>query len=83
MEWKLLYVGNAEDSEYDQVLEEVMVGPVVQGIHKFVFQAPAPNHEKILNEDLIGVTVVLLTCEYRFFKNVMEIYRAYFFLPLF
>jgi len=38
LEWKVLYVGSAEDVEHDQVLEEVMVGPVPVGINKFVLQ---------------------------------------------
>jgi hypothetical protein len=40
-----------------------MVGPVVPGIHKFVLQTAAPNPQNIENQDLIGVTVILLTCK--------------------
>lgn len=64
LEWKLTYVGNANNKEDDQVLEELCVGPVAQGVHMFVFQAPAPASERIANDDLIGVTVILLTCSY-------------------
>jgi hypothetical protein len=63
IEWKLTYVGCAEDASFDQVLEEVLVGPIVVGEHTFVLQAPAPNHALIQNQDILGVTVVLLTCE--------------------
>ena len=38
LEWKLIYVGSAEDEKYDQVLESVMVGPVNIGNYRFVFQ---------------------------------------------
>lgn len=38
MEWKIVYVGSAEDETYDQVLDCIMVGPVPVGINKFVFQ---------------------------------------------
>lgn len=38
LEWKVVYVSSAEDAEQDQVLEEVMVGPVPVGINKFVLQ---------------------------------------------
>lgn len=65
LEWKVIYVGSAEDNDHDQVLEEVMVGPVTAGISKFVLQAPAPDPNSIPNQDLIGVTVVLVTCSYR------------------
>eukprot|EP00850_Spirogloea_muscicola_P015626 SM000121S26023 [mRNA] locus=s121:320189:321420:- [translate_table: standard] len=64
LEWKLIYVGSAESESYDQVLESVLVGPVQTGSFRFVFQADPPNPDKIPNEDLIGVTVLLLTCSY-------------------
>ena len=38
LEWKIIYVGSAESEEYDQVLDSVLVGPLVGGKHKFVFQ---------------------------------------------
>ncbi|KAL0326942.1 UNVERIFIED_CONTAM: Histone chaperone ASF1B [Sesamum angustifolium] len=33
LEWKLIYVGSAEDETYDQVLESVFVGPVNVGYY--------------------------------------------------
>ena len=59
-----MYVGSAEDSTHDQTLEEVMVGPVTAGVSQFVLQAAAPDHNTIPIQDLIGVTVVLVTCSY-------------------
>lgn len=41
LEWKLIYVGSAEDETYDQLLESVLVGPVNIGNYRFVFQANA------------------------------------------
>ncbi|CAK9865421.1 unnamed protein product [Sphagnum jensenii] len=64
LEWKLIYVGSAEDEKYDQVLESVLVGPVNVGNYRFVFQAEPPESDKIPEEDIIGVTVLLLTCSY-------------------
>jgi len=64
LEWKLIYVGSAEDEKYDQVLESVMVGPVNIGNYRFVFQADPPEPANIPEEDIIGVTVLLLTCSY-------------------
>ncbi|KAK9064933.1 hypothetical protein SSX86_016316 [Deinandra increscens subsp. villosa] len=64
LEWKLIYVGSAEDETYDQVLESVLVGPVNVGNYRFVFQADPPDPSKIREEDIIGVTVLLLTCSY-------------------
>ncbi|GKV16706.1 hypothetical protein SLEP1_g27308 [Rubroshorea leprosula] len=64
LEWKLIYVGSAEDETYDQLLESVLVGPVNVGNYRFVFQADPPDPLKIREEDIIGVTVLLLTCSY-------------------
>jgi histone chaperone ASF1 len=64
IEWKVTYVGSAEDSSRDQVLEEVMVGPVPVGVNRFILQADAPDTSLIATSDLIGVTVVLITCSY-------------------
>lgn len=37
LEWKMIYVGSAESSEYDQVLDSIMVGPIPVGVNKFIF----------------------------------------------
>ncbi|KAL8487182.1 hypothetical protein ACS0TY_023279 [Phlomoides rotata] len=65
LEWKLVYVGSAEDETHDQVLESVLVGPVNVGNYRFVFQADPPDPSKIQEGDIIGVTVLLLTCSYQ------------------
>ena len=65
LEWKLIYVGSADDEEMDQTLEEVMVGPVPVGVNKFVFHSPAPEAHTISEDVLVGVTVILITCSYR------------------
>jgi len=65
LEWKLVYVGSAEDEKYDQELDSVLVGPVVVGKNKFIFQAPAPNAALIPAKDVMEVTVLLLTASYR------------------
>lgn len=64
LEWKLIYVGSAEDETYDQLLECVLVGPVNVGIYRFILQSDPPDPSKIREEDIVGVTVVLLTCSY-------------------
>ncbi|KAA3474555.1 histone chaperone ASF1B isoform X1 [Gossypium australe] len=73
LEWKLIYVGSAEDETYDQLLESVLVGPVNVGNYRFVLQAIStnsvlvadpPDPSRIREEDIIGVTVLLLTCSY-------------------
>ena len=42
----------------------MLVGPVVRGAYKFVFQANPPDVSKIPQEDILGVTVLLVTCSY-------------------
>ncbi|XP_042501233.1 probable histone chaperone ASF1A [Macadamia integrifolia] len=64
LEWKLIYVGSAEDESCDQLLESVLVGPVNVGNYRFLFQADPPDPSKIPDEDIIGVTVLLLSCSY-------------------
>lgn len=64
LEWKVTYVGSADNDTNDQVLEEVMVGPVPVGLNQFVLQANAPDMDRIPDSDLIGVTVILVSCSY-------------------
>jgi len=64
LEWKLVYVGSADDEEKDQELDSVFVGPVHVGKSQFIFEAPAPDVTKIPRMDLLDVTVILLTCSY-------------------
>lgn len=64
LEWKLTYVGSATSNEYDQELDSILVGPVPVGVNKFVFKADAPNLTRIPNSEIIGVTVILLSCSY-------------------
>ena len=61
LDWRVLYVGSAESSDFDQVLEEVVVGPVPVGHHKFVLEADPPD-VSLLQDTALGVTVVLITC---------------------
>jgi histone chaperone ASF1 len=65
LEWKVLYVGSAHDSHQDQVLDEILVGPVPVGRNKFVLQADAPDSQTLPKDELLGVTVVLVTCRYK------------------
>lgn len=65
LEWKMIYVGSAESEDFDQVLDTIYVGPVPEGRHIFVFQADPPDTTRIPEQDVLGVTIVLLTCSYR------------------
>jgi len=65
LEWKMIYVGCAESEEHDQTLDTIYVGPIPEGRHMFLFQADPPDVTKIPVNDVVGVTVVLLTCSYK------------------
>lgn len=64
LEWKLTYVGSATSDQYDQELDTLLVGPIPVGVNKFIFEADAPDTKRIPDAEVVGVTVVLLTCAY-------------------
>ncbi|KAK5114354.1 Histone chaperone asf1 [Meristemomyces frigidus] len=64
LEWKLTYVGSATSSEHDQELDSLLVGPIPVGVNKFVFEADPPKTTSIPSDEILGVTVILLTCSY-------------------
>ncbi|KAK5686255.1 Histone chaperone asf1 [Elasticomyces elasticus] len=64
LEWKLTYVGSATSSDHDQELDSLLVGPIPVGVNKFVFEADPPNTAHIPATEILGVTVILLTCSY-------------------
>lgn len=58
-------MGSAHDASKDQTLDEILVGPIPVGVNKFVLQADAPDPEQLPPDEILGVTVVLVTCSYR------------------
>lgn len=50
--------------EHDQELDSLLVGPIPVGVNKFVFEADPPNTSRIPDAEILGVTVILLTCAY-------------------
>jgi len=64
LEWKIIYVGSSKDERFDQTLDSVLVGPVPSGRHKFVFAADPPKPDLIPKQEIVGVTVCIITCSY-------------------
>ncbi|KAL3994968.1 Histone chaperone ASF1B domain protein [Acanthocheilonema viteae] len=64
LDWELVYVGSGESNKYDQILDSILVGPVVEGRHKFIFEADGPDPSKIPESEIVGVAVLLLKCRY-------------------
>uniref|UniRef100_A0A914GYQ3 Anti-silencing factor n=1 Tax=Globodera rostochiensis TaxID=31243 RepID=A0A914GYQ3_GLORO len=65
VEWELVFVGTDGREEHDQVLDSVLIGPIQEGRHKFVFEAPPPQIQNLRPEDFMDVTLLLLKCKYR------------------
>merc|ERR1712003_586329 len=49
----------------DQELDEMSTGPIPVGTHEFLLEAGGPNPALIPAQEVVGVTVVLITCSYR------------------
>ncbi|KNH04049.1 anti-silencing protein ASF 1 like protein [Perkinsela sp. CCAP 1560/4] len=60
-----VWVGSCESKEYDQKLDEILIGPLQLGTNEFVAEIPAPNWSLIPPWDLLGVTLLLITFNYR------------------
>lgn len=60
----MTYVGSATSDQYDQELDTLLVGPIPVGVNKFIFEADSPDIKRIPDAEIVGVTVVLLTCSY-------------------
>ena len=65
MEWKMIYIGSAEDKKYDQILETIEIdGPFQLGSMKFEFIGDAPDISKIPESEILGVTAIILCYSY-------------------
>ena len=77
MEWKMIYIGSAEDKKYDQILEAVeIVGPFQLGSMEFELVGDAPDISKIPESVILGVTAIILCCSY----NNQEFFRCGYYL---
>lgn len=52
LEWRLIYVGSAEDKTKDQELDSIALGPIQRGALRFSFTTDAPDYTKIDKEDI-------------------------------
>ena len=63
--WRIVYIGQASNPAYDVVLQEAEMGCEQAGQMRFVLEADAPNPQQLPEQDIVGVTAVLLTCSYK------------------
>ena len=77
IEWKMIYIGSAEDKKYDQILETIEIdGPFHLGSMKFEFTGEPPDIKLIPESEILGVTAVILCCSY----NNQEFFRCGYYL---
>ena len=77
IEWKMIYIGSAEDKNYDQILETIEIdGPFHLGSMKFEFIGEPPDISKIPESEILGVTAIILCCSY----NNQEFFRCGYYL---
>ena len=77
IEWKMIYIGSADDTKYDQILETIEIdGPFKLGSMKFEFTGEAPDITKIPESEVLGVTAIILSCSY----NNQEFFRCGYYL---
>ena len=73
----MIYIGNAENTQYDQILETIEIdGPFRLGSMKFQFDGEAPDITKIPESEILGVTAIILCCSY----NNQEFFRCGYYL---
>ena len=61
----VIYVGCADDSSKDQVLDEFIIKNCKKGKQKITIEVKSPDKSKINEEDILGVTVMMVTVFYR------------------
>ena len=77
IEWKMIYIGSAEDTKYDQILETIEIdGPFHLGSMRFEFTGEPPDISKIPESEILGVTAIILCCTY----NNQEFFRCGYYL---
>ena len=64
LEGTKLIGASIHSSDHDQELDSLLVGPIPVGVNKFIFEADPPNLSKIPASEILGVTVILLSCSY-------------------
>lgn len=42
LRWKVIYVGSADKEDHDQVLDDINLGPIKEGVSKFLFKVQTP-----------------------------------------
>lgn len=65
IEVSFIWVGSANSDRFDQVLDEIEVGPLVQGLSEFEIEISPPDVSRIPQEELLGPTVMYIVLAYK------------------
>lgn len=77
LEWKVVYVGSAESSAFDQILDDIMVPIEFVGAQSFELAIEPPDPALIPSiNDLLGPSVLMIAALY----NDQEFFRASYFV---
>lgn len=60
-----VWVGSASSSAYDQTLDSFEVGPLEAGVTEFMLECDAPQLELVPPADVLGVTILIISFQYR------------------
>jgi histone chaperone ASF1 len=71
--WRIIYIGQASCDEYDQILEEAEMDCEVAGRMMFTLEGQFPDVSKLPQNDVVGVTAILMTCSY---NGTQEFFRV-------
>ncbi len=64
VDFKISYVFDAQQPKYDQVLEELSIGPIPQGIGEFTLSCPPPTLDGVPVELVYGVQVLTIALSF-------------------
>lgn len=63
--WQVCYVGSATSHDYDQILANVLVGPIEIGVNRFVLRADPPKKNDDISPEDFSYTVIMLEAFYK------------------
>ena len=72
----VIYVGSAEDASKDQVLKKVLMPPLQPGLVRFKIVSDCPDFNRIERDELLGITVLMIT----FLYHNQEFFRCSYFI---
>lgn len=64
IEWQMIHTVHADGANLDTELDAILVGPVMVGKNKFIFEVPPPDIRKIPRHELLDLTGLVLVGKY-------------------